>query len=455
MSLLVHPAQRPADDGTLVTVTPESAGWGYVGFEVARSSTTASWRGAATGSASCCVVVVAGTLPRQLRARRVATSAGAPTRSSGPPDAAYLPPGDERRRRRATGEVALCCAPAPTAARRARVLPAPRSRSRSAATGSYERTHPPDPHGRPARPTRCWCARSSRPAGTGPATRRTSTTATPCPRSRSWRRPTTTASPRRTGSACSASTPPTAPSTRASRCGDRDTVLVPARLPHGLGAARLRPLLPQRDGRPHPRLGHRQRPRPRMDAAMSTATTPSTRLLDNYVGGQWTPASGTDELDVTNPATGEVLARVPLSSSADLDAAVRAARAALPEWRAVSVIGRARAALRAARGPRGAQGGARALGDDRDGQDDRRRPRRGRAHDRDGRGRVRDPDDDAGPRSSRTSPATSTPRPCASRSACARRSCPSTSRRWCRSGSCPSPSAAATRSCSSPPSRSR
>jgi malonate-semialdehyde dehydrogenase (acetylating) / methylmalonate-semialdehyde dehydrogenase len=79
-----------------------------------------------------------------------------------------------------------------------------------------------------------------------------------------------------------------------------------------------------------------------MDAAMSAVTTPSTRLLDNYVGGQWTPASGTDELDVTNPATGEVLARVPLSSSSDLDAAVKAARAALPEWRKVSVIARAR-----------------------------------------------------------------------------------------------------------------
>jgi malonate-semialdehyde dehydrogenase (acetylating)/methylmalonate-semialdehyde dehydrogenase len=37
-----------------------------------------------------------------------------------------------------------------------------------------------------------------------------------------------------------------------------------------------------------------------------------------------------------------VLARVPLSSSADLDAAVKAARAALPAWRAVSVIERAR-----------------------------------------------------------------------------------------------------------------
>jgi malonate-semialdehyde dehydrogenase (acetylating) / methylmalonate-semialdehyde dehydrogenase len=70
-------------------------------------------------------------------------------------------------------------------------------------------------------------------------------------------------------------------------------------------------------------------------------TTP-TRLLDNYVGGEWTPATASEALDVTNPATGETLARVPLSSAADLDAAVRAARAALPEWRAVSTIGRAR-----------------------------------------------------------------------------------------------------------------
>ncbi len=72
------------------------------------------------------------------------------------------------------------------------------------------------------------------------------------------------------------------------------------------------------------------------------AVDASTRLLDNYVAGAWTPASGADELDVTNPATGEVLARVPLSAASDLDAAVRAAREALPAWRAVSVIARAR-----------------------------------------------------------------------------------------------------------------
>ena len=45
---------------------------------------------------------------------------------------------------------------------------------------------------------------------------------------------------------------------------------------------------------------------------------------------------------MTNPASGETLARVPLSSAADLDAAVAAARAALPAWRAVSVIERGR-----------------------------------------------------------------------------------------------------------------
>src|SRR5689334_1881695 len=71
--------------------------------------------------------------------------------------------------------------------------------------------------------------------------------------------------------------------------------------------------------------------------------TTATRLLDNYIAGQWPPAAAaTDELDVTNPATGEVLARVPLSGAADLDAAVEAARAALPEWRAVATIARAR-----------------------------------------------------------------------------------------------------------------
>ncbi len=69
----------------------------------------------------------------------------------------------------------------------------------------------------------------------------------------------------------------------------------------------------------------------------------ATRTLDNYVGGEWVAAEhATDVLDVVNPASGEVLARVPLSGGEDLDRAVQAARDALPEWRGVSTIARAR-----------------------------------------------------------------------------------------------------------------
>jgi malonate-semialdehyde dehydrogenase (acetylating) / methylmalonate-semialdehyde dehydrogenase len=74
---------------------------------------------------------------------------------------------------------------------------------------------------------------------------------------------------------------------------------------------------------------------------VTTAPT-TTRLLDNYIGGRWTPSTSSEALDVTNPATSEVLARVPLSSAADLEVAVRAAREALPAWRAVSVTERGR-----------------------------------------------------------------------------------------------------------------
>jgi malonate-semialdehyde dehydrogenase (acetylating) / methylmalonate-semialdehyde dehydrogenase len=81
-----------------------------------------------------------------------------------------------------------------------------------------------------------------------------------------------------------------------------------------------------------------------MDVAAMSATdsATATRLIDNYVAGRWTPSSSAEVLDVTNPATGQALARVPMSSADDLDAAVEAAREALPAWREVSTIARAR-----------------------------------------------------------------------------------------------------------------
>jgi malonate-semialdehyde dehydrogenase (acetylating) / methylmalonate-semialdehyde dehydrogenase len=65
-------------------------------------------------------------------------------------------------------------------------------------------------------------------------------------------------------------------------------------------------------------------------------------LLNNFIGGEWVPSSAAEHLDVTDPASGELLAEVPLSTAEDLDRAVAAARAALPEWRGVSVIERGR-----------------------------------------------------------------------------------------------------------------
>jgi malonate-semialdehyde dehydrogenase (acetylating)/methylmalonate-semialdehyde dehydrogenase len=68
----------------------------------------------------------------------------------------------------------------------------------------------------------------------------------------------------------------------------------------------------------------------------------SVRTLKNYVGGSWVVPESDRTLDVTNPATAETLAQVPLSTRADVDRAVQAARAAFPGWRSTPPIQRAR-----------------------------------------------------------------------------------------------------------------
>jgi malonate-semialdehyde dehydrogenase (acetylating)/methylmalonate-semialdehyde dehydrogenase len=73
------------------------------------------------------------------------------------------------------------------------------------------------------------------------------------------------------------------------------------------------------------------------------AVETATRTMKNYVGSAWTDAEATERLPVTNPATGETLADVPLSGAPDVDRAVRAAREAFPGWRATPPLERARA----------------------------------------------------------------------------------------------------------------
>ena len=78
-------------------------------------------------------------------------------------------------------------------------------------------------------------------------------------------------------------------------------------------------------------------------ATLEQTTATDVETLNNYIGGEWVPSAATEAIDDVDPATGEVLAQVPLSTVADVDAAARAARAAQPGWAAVSVARRARA----------------------------------------------------------------------------------------------------------------
>ena len=64
-----------------------------------------------------------------------------------------------------------------------------------------------------------------------------------------------------------------------------------------------------------------------------TIATATLLKLSNYVNGEWRESSASEWREVVNPATGEAIAQVPLSGSADVAAAVEAASAAYPAWR--------------------------------------------------------------------------------------------------------------------------
>ncbi len=65
------------------------------------------------------------------------------------------------------------------------------------------------------------------------------------------------------------------------------------------------------------------------------------KLLKNYIGGEWVDSESSESTSVVNPATCEVLAKVPVGTRGDVDAAVKAAAAAFPEWRSTPVLSRA------------------------------------------------------------------------------------------------------------------
>ncbi|MGP3984736.1 aldehyde dehydrogenase family protein [Streptomyces sp. KR80] len=60
-----------------------------------------------------------------------------------------------------------------------------------------------------------------------------------------------------------------------------------------------------------------------------------------YIDGGWRPSAGTGTIEVVNPADEQVVGTVPAGTAEDVDAAVRAARAAFPAWAATPPAERA------------------------------------------------------------------------------------------------------------------
>ena len=128
-------------------VTPESAGWTYVGFEplLLAPGQTAERD---TGHRECCVVVIAGRVDVRSEHGRWRDLGARETPFESAPDAAYLPPGTRFAitgsaacacRRSRLSEVALCFAPAGGGAE-PRVLPASRIVPETRGHGAHERT---------------------------------------------------------------------------------------------------------------------------------------------------------------------------------------------------------------------------------------------------------------------------------------------------------------------------
>jgi len=64
--------------------------------------------------------------------------------------------------------------------------------------------------------------------------------------------------------------------------------------------------------------------------------------LKNYIGGDWVASQSSEIQDVHNPATGEVIAQVPLSTVEEVNQVVTAAKEAFQEWRETPPLVRAR-----------------------------------------------------------------------------------------------------------------
>lgn len=70
-----------------------------------------------------------------------------------------------------------------------------------------------------------------------------------------------------------------------------------------------------------------------------------TPLIKNFIDGEWVESKG-DVVDVVNPVNCETIAKVGISTKDEIDAAVKAAQEAYPDWRRTPAVTRARYVFR-------------------------------------------------------------------------------------------------------------
>jgi 5-deoxy-glucuronate isomerase len=111
--IAIRHRNAPGPNGLLVSITPESAGWSYVGFEVYRLLQGMRVERAPAGQ-EVCVVMLSGQADITFRDHEWRDVGSRKSVFDGPPEAVYAPPGAPIvvTASRDTCEIALCWAPA-------------------------------------------------------------------------------------------------------------------------------------------------------------------------------------------------------------------------------------------------------------------------------------------------------------------------------------------------------
>ena len=136
--LVVTSSTRPDEQGSVLKVTPPSAGWEYVGFEVLRLADGRTVE-RDTGGEEVCLVVLSGFCTVSTAEEEWTGIGGRDSVFEGPPYAVYLPPGTGYRVEAVSDlELAVCSAPAAEGVEQRLIRPELTERS-TRGTGNMER----------------------------------------------------------------------------------------------------------------------------------------------------------------------------------------------------------------------------------------------------------------------------------------------------------------------------